>query len=257
VGSFGLILVCMVAARTSAMGANRLLDADLDRLNPRTAGRAIPAGRLTTGHVALAVAVSALVFILACGGFWLFYGNVWPVVLSVPVLLFLCGYPLLKRFSSLCHFYLGAALALSPPCAWLAITGGMSTVPVMLGLGVLCWTAGFDIIYATSDVESDRATGVRSIPSRLGLSRGLWVSRGSHVAAVGCFAALSWLSPDLQWVWLAAVSVSGVILVVEHRVVRADDLSRVNLSFFTLNGLIAVLLGLAGLGDALLAQAGG
>ena len=251
VAGFALILLCMVAARTAAMAANRLLDAELDAANPRTAARAVPAGRLSKRYVGLALATSAAGFVLAAAAFWPVYGNPWPLALSLPVLAFLCGYPLLKRFSALCHYYLGAALALSPPCAWLAVTGGLSIEPLLMAGGVLCWTAGFDVIYATADAEHDRHHGVHSLPGRLGVGRALWVGRATHVVAVAFLIALGLASPDLGGVWLAAVGVVAVLLVVEHRLVRPDDLSKVGLAFFTVNGVIAVLLGTAGIADAL------
>ena len=252
VASFVLILVCMVAARTVAMAANRMLDAQLDTLNPRTARRAIPAGQLARGWVALTASLFATAFVLACAGFWWIYGNVWPLALSVPVLAFLCGYPLLKRFTSLCHYYLGAALALSPICAWIAMTGGVAIEPFLMAGGVLCWTAGFDVIYATADHDSDVRHGVHSLPSRLGIGRALWASRGTHVVGVGFLLALGVISPLLGAIWFAAVGVVAALLVVEHRLVRPDDLSKVSLAFFTVNGVISTLLGTAGIVDALI-----
>ncbi len=252
VGSFGLILVCMVCARTVAMAANRLLDARLDALNPRTARRAIPAGQLDRGWVLLTTSLFATGFVVACGGFWWLYNNPWPLMLSVPVLAFLSGYPLLKRFTSLCHYYLGAALALSPICAWIAITGGVAIEPFLMAGGVLCWTAGFDVIYATADRDSDLRHGVHSLPSRLGIGRALLVSRLTHVAGVLFLIALGLASPLLGTVWFVAVGAVAVLLMVEHRLVRPDDLSKVSLAFFTVNGVISTLLGTAGIVDALL-----
>ena len=249
VWSFVLVAVCMVCARTVAMAANRLLDADLDRLNPRTARRAIPGGTLTRGYVLGLISLFAAGFVLSAAGFWWAYGNPWPVALSLPVLAFLCGYPLLKRFSSLCHYYLGAALALAPLCAWIAFTRGLAVEPLLVAAAVLCWTAGFDIIYATADHESDLRHGVHSVPARVGLRRALLVSRLTHVASLGFLIALGLASPQLGALWYAAVAVTAGLFVAQHAIVRPDDLSRVNVAFFTLNGLISVLLGTAGIVD--------
>jgi 4-hydroxybenzoate polyprenyltransferase len=182
VGQLALIVLCMVTARTVAMAANRLLDAELDRTNPRTARRAIPSGTLSRPFVLLALLTCAATFVASTAGFWLVYGNVWPVALSVPVLLFVCAYPLLKRFTRLCHYYLGAALALAPVCAWVAIAGSIAAPPLWMAAAVLCWTAGFDIIYACQDYESDVATGVFSVPSKLGIRGALWAARLTHEA---------------------------------------------------------------------------
>ena len=252
VWSFVLIVSSMVCARTVAMGANRLLDAELDKLNPRTAGRAIPAGRISKRYTVALIALFAAGFVAATAGCWVAYGNALPLLLSVPVLVFLCIYPLLKRFTSLCHFYLGACLALAPICAWIALTGSVAIEPLLMAGAVLCWTAGFDVIYATADRESDVRHGVHSLPARLGIGRSLLVSRGTHVASLACLMALGFVSGDLRAMWLAAVAAVGVLLMVEHALVRPNDLSRVNLAFFTLNGIISVLLGTAGIVDALL-----
>ena len=252
VGSFMLVLICMVAARTVAMAANRLLDAQIDALNPRTAKRAIPAGQLRPGWVLLTTSLFASGFIVACAGFWWLYGNPWPLILSVPVLAFLCGYPLLKRFTSLCHYYLGAALALSPICAWIAVAGEVAVEPLLMAGGVLCWTAGFDVIYATADRDSDLRQGVHSLPARHGLARSLWISRVTHAIGVLFLVALGVAAARLGMIWFIAAAAVALLLVVEHRLVRPDDLSKVSLAFFTVNGLISTLLGTAGIVDALL-----
>ncbi len=251
--SFVLVVVCMVCARTVAMAANRLIDAEGDRLNPRTARRAIPGGRLSRGYFLVMIALFAFGFGAAAAGFGVAYGNWWPSYLALPVLLFLCIYPLLKRFTALCHYYLGAALALAPLCAWIAFANGIAIEPLLMAAAVLCWTAGFDVIYATADYEHDRAHGVHSLPARLGIAWALVVSRLTHVAAVAMLGMLGWVSPELGLLWSSAVGVVAVLLVVEHMLVRPDDLSRVNLAFFTLNGVISLVLGAAGIADAVLA----
>jgi len=150
-GQLALILICMVTARTLAMAVNRLLDATLDATNPRTARRAIPAGALSRGFYWLIVGVCAAAFIGATTGFWWGYRNPWPFRLSVPVLLMLSAYPLLKRFTRFCHYYLGACLAIAPLCAWVAIRGSIDAPPFWMFGAVLLWTAVFDIIYACQD----------------------------------------------------------------------------------------------------------
>jgi len=251
-GQFALILACMVSARTVAMAANRLLDARLDALNPRTATRAIPSGRLSARfYVGVLVACSAC-FIAAAAMFWPLYRNPWPLYLAVPVLAFLAGYPLLKRFTTACHYYLGAALGLAPVAAWIAIRGDVAASPLVLGAGVMLWTAGFDIIYATLDIDVDRRTGLFSMPARWGLRGALWISRASHALAAACLAVTGILADRLGAIYLAAVGLAAALLVVEHLLVRENDLSRVNTAFFTINGIVSVLVGTAGIVDVLL-----
>lgn len=251
VGSFGLVLLCMVAARTAAMGANRYFDASIDATNPRTRGRAIPAGRLSSRYVAASTIVASLAFLVGCIGFGVLYDNWLPTLLGPGVLAFLCAYPFLKRFTSLCHYYLGAALSLSPVCAWIAIAGSVDVSPFVMAAAVLCWTAGFDVIYATADVEADREHGVNSVPAKFGIGTALWISRTTHVVAFGCLVLTGLASPQLGTIWFGAVTAVGVLLIVEHRLVKPNDLSKVGLAFFTVNGVIAVLLGTAGIIDAL------
>jgi 4-hydroxybenzoate polyprenyltransferase len=251
VGKLSLILVCMVTARTVAMAANRLLDAALDAKNPRTAGRAIPSGRLSARFFAAVTAACAFAFIAAAAGFWLIYSNSLPLLLSAPVLLFVAAYPLLKRFTRLCHYYLGAALALAPVSAWIAVAGSIAVEPILMAGAVLCWTAGFDIIYACQDYASDVVCGVFSIPSKLGVARALWISRLTHAACAALLIALGLYSPMLATLYFAGVAIAIALLVVEQSLVRADDLSKANLAFFTVNGAISVLLGISGIFDVI------
>lgn len=248
-GQLGLIVLCMITARTVAMAANRLIDAELDALNPRTIRRAIPAGRLSRGFVAAALLVCAGIFIFATSLFGFGYGNWAPLILSVPVLVFIAAYPLLKRFSRLCHYYLGAALALAPVCAWIAITGRLDLPPVLMGAAVLLWTAGFDIIYACQDYPSDLETGTFSIPAKLGIAPALWVSRLTHAGCVVMLVLLGLTSPQLGTLYFVGVGCAVGLLVVEHAMVTPDDLSKVTLAFFTMNGIISVLMGALGIAD--------
>jgi 4-hydroxybenzoate polyprenyltransferase len=252
VGKLAIVVVCMISARTAAMASNRLLDAELDKQNPRTARRAIPSGTLSSRFVGVAMMLAAGLFIGATALVWIVYRNIWPLVLSVPVLIFICAYPLLKRLSRLCHYYLGAALALAPICAWIAVSGGIAWPPVLMAGAVLCWTAGFDIIYACQDFESDCATGVVSVPARCGIARALWISRATHVVAMGLLVALGMHAPELAVLYFVGVVCAGILLVVEHALVRANDLSKVGLAFFTINGIISLLIGTLGVLDALL-----
>ena len=248
-GVLALILVCMVTARTVAMAANRLLDAALDARNPRTAGRAIPSGRLSKTFYTTILAACGVAFLAATAAFWFVYRNPWPAELSAPVLLFLTAYPFLKRFTRLCHYYLGAALALAPVCAWLAVRGSLAAPPLWMAGAVLCWTAGFDIIYACQDYRSDVECGVFSVPSRIGIGPALWIARLTHLVCVGMFVALGCSSPALATLYWIGVAVAVALLVIEHSLVRPDDLSRVGVAFFTVNGVISVLLGTLGIAD--------
>ncbi|MGB7161402.1 MAG: 4-hydroxybenzoate octaprenyltransferase [Tepidisphaeraceae bacterium] len=250
-GKLALVVVCMVAARTVAMAANRLLDAEIDARNPRTARRAVPSGRLSRAFVSGALALCAAVFVGATALFWTMYGNPWPLILSVPVLLFLASYPLLKRFTRLCHYYLGAALALAPLCAWIAIGGSLTWPPVIMAVAVLTWTAGFDIIYACQDYASDVACGIFSVPGKLGIGPALWVSRATHVVCAAALIAVGLVSPALSTLYFVGVGAAIALLIVEHTLVKPTDLSKVGLAFFTVNGIISLLVGTLGVIDVL------
>ena len=250
-GQVALILACMVLARTAAMSANRLFDADLDAENPRTQRRAVPSGRLSKAFVAATVLACAIGFVGVTAGFGVLYHNWIPLAASVPVLAFLCAYPFVKRFSRLCHYYLGTALAFAPVCAWIAIAGRVAVEPFLMAGAVMLWTAGFDVVYACQDYASDLATGIHSLPAKLGLKNALWAARLGHVACVGLLVTLGVVSPVLGVSYFSAVAAAAVLLVVEHAVVKPTDLSRVNLAFFTINGVISLLIGACGLIDVL------
>lgn len=240
--TFALIIWCMVMARTFAMAANRWMDARLDALNPRTAGRAIPSGKLSARFVLGVMGLCAGGFVLGTAGFWWMGHNPWPLVLAVPVLAYVGAYPLLKRFTRLCHYYLGGALALAPVCAWVAVSGGIAPPPWLMAGAVFSWTAGFDIIYACQDLAADRRQGLFSVPAKLGVAGALWVSRLTHLVCVGFLVALGIVTPSYSTFYFIGVAAAAGLLVVEHLLVRADDLSKVNLSFFTLNGILSLLL---------------
>ena len=246
-----LVIVCMVTARTVAMAANRLLDAELDAKNPRTARRALPSGSLSRRFVAMLLLICCAGFIAACAGFWFLDCNPWPAALSIPVLIYLCAYPLMKRFTRLCHYYLGAALALAPVCTWVAVAGRLDWPPVVMFVIVAAWTAGFDIIYACQDYASDIANGVFSVPAKIGIGRALWVSRTTHLLAAIMLIVLGHIIPQFGIFYFSGAGMAIGLLVIEQSLVRPNDLSKVNLSFFTINGVISVLLATLGIVDLL------
>jgi 4-hydroxybenzoate polyprenyltransferase len=228
------IVVAMVGARSAAMGFNRLADHEIDARNPRTAGRELPRGALRRAEVWAFVAFSAAVLVLAAAML-----NPLCLALSPVALAIVFGYSYTKRFTALSHLFLGLGLAVAPVGAWLAIRGEFATTPIVLGLAVLGWVAGFDTIYACQDVAFDRAAGLHSLPARLGVARALLVSRVLHVVAVGLLAFVYRLVP-LHPLYLAGVAGVAALLLYEHSLVRADDLSRVDAAFFAVNGWISL-----------------
>jgi 4-hydroxybenzoate polyprenyltransferase len=238
------ILLCMVFARSAAMAFNRLADRHFDAANPRTAGRHLPAGRLSAAAVWWFTGICSVGFI-ASTLLFLPLGNPWPLYLSVPVLLFVCGYSLTKRFTALSHFWLGASLLLAPVAAWIAIRGlaGPEDLlePLVLGGAVLFWVAGFDIFYACQDVDFDRRVGLRSVPAVLGVPASLRLAAVCHLIMLLLLGLLYWVaSPDLGWIYLTGLVAVALLLLYEHWLVRPDDLSRVNQAFFQVNGIISV-----------------
>ncbi len=246
---FGLIVLCMFLARTVAMTVNRLADARFDQSNPRTDSRAIPGGRLAPKFVYAIVILCAAGFIAATAGFWLVCGNPWPMILSPFVLMYLAGYSYTKRFTWLCHLYLGSALALSPIAAVIAIEPGYLHLaePWLLAGMVACWVGGFDVIYALQDVEHDRSLGLYSMPAMLGVGRALGVSRVLHVTAAACLLMLWHTSPLLGLVFLSASVLTVALLVLEHALVWRSKTHHINAAFLTVNGVISLLLGTAGI----------
>ena len=228
------ILVAMVAARSAAMGFNRLADQALDARNPRTAGRELPRGAIARSEVWVFVAASAATLVVASAMLNPLCLALSPVALAVVI-----GYSYTKRFTALSHLFLGLALAMAPVGAWLAIRGRFEATPVVLGLAVLFWVAGFDIIYACQDEAFDRAEGLHSLPARFGAARALGLARLFHVIAVALLAAVGALAA-LHPVYFAGVAAVAGLLVYEHSLVRADDLSRVDAAFFTVNGWISL-----------------
>jgi 4-hydroxybenzoate polyprenyltransferase len=256
IGQIALVILCMVAARSFAMTFNRIADAVIDARNPRTANRPLQTGRITPVQAWFFLAGSSVVFIGGCVGFDFLYANRWPVFLAVPTLVALAAYSYAKRVTSLTHWALSAAIGFAPVAAWIAVDPASLGWPAVMLMGVVCfWMAGFDIIYACQDVEVDRRDGLWSIPARLGVGPALLISRACHVATVGLLLAFGMLV-GLGWVYWLAVGVTAMLLAAEQAVVSPNNLSRVNLAFFTLNGCVSLLLGGATIVDVLLGGAG-
>ena len=239
------ILLCMVFARSAAMAFNRLADRDIDALNPRTAVRHLPSGQLSVAAVWLFTLVGCAGFI-GCTALFLLENNPWPIYLAVPVLLFLLGYSYTKRFTSLAHFWLGASLLMAPMAAWIAIRGvdSLWPIPLVIGLVVFFWVAGFDIIYACQDADFDREAKLHSIPARLGVPMALRLAAISHAMMLAMLVLLYLVasSPNgpLRWIYLTSVGCVTALLFYEHWLVRPNDLTRVNQAFFNVNVLISV-----------------
>jgi 4-hydroxybenzoate polyprenyltransferase len=243
-----LIVVAMVGARSAAMAFNRAVDADIDARNPRTAARHIPAGLLSRTFTWSFVVGSALVFFGAAAMLNRLCLQLAPIALAIVLV-----YSFTKRFTSSSHIVLGLALGIAPTAAWIAILGQLDLRILWLTAAVMFWTAGFDIIYACQDYEFDRREGLFSLPGRLGIAGALWVSRLLHVAMLVCLLMLVW-SFHLHLLSLAGVALVAILLAYEHRLVKADDLSRVNAAFFTVNGYVSVLFFLFWTADILLSR---
>ncbi|MEW6265530.1 MAG: UbiA-like polyprenyltransferase [Thermodesulfobacteriota bacterium] len=246
IGLVWWILVAMVGARSAAMGFNRIADARFDRLNPRTAGRAIPAGSLSLKTAAAFVVISSAVFVLAAA-------MISPLCfqLSFPVLAILFSYSYTKRFTSFSHLFLGLAISLAPLGAWIAVAGRFDWPILTLSLALLTYIAGFDILYACQDIEFDQKTGLHSIPARWGPGPALHVSALLHLLTF-VFLFLVLIAFDLSLVYFAAVVVIGLLLILEHKLVRPDDLTNINMAFFHVNSAVSVVLFLGMAGDELL-----
>lgn len=231
---FALIVLAMISCRSAAMAFNRILDRDIDAINPRTSMRAIPAGLLALGQVQLFFYISCGLFILAAGLL-----NPLALILSPLALLVTLGYSAAKRFTWLCHFILGLSLGIAPAAAWIAVTGTLHPAILPLVGAVMFWTAGFDLIYALQDDEFDRKQGLHSFPSRFGRKTALAASRISHLAAIGLMSLGVYLVGAGPLAWLG-VGFAAVLLAYEQSLVKPNDLSRVNLAFFTLNGFVSL-----------------
>jgi len=245
----------MVAARSAAMAMNRLIDRKIDAENPRTRSRHLPAGVLSVGSVAAFAAAASAGFVAAT---LLFLPNWLPLACSAPVLAFLISYSFAKRFTALSHFWLGAALMLSPVAAWITIRGNLvlgdlvdAAPPVVLGAAVLLWVAGFDVIYACLDVEFDVKTRLRSIPARFGVMGALRIAAVCHLGMIVALAALPVFCPLLGWIYWVGIAAVAALLVYEHALVKPDDLTRVNVAFFHVNAVVSIGLFAVGTVDML------
>lgn len=235
------IVLCMVFARSAAMAFNRLVDRKYDAANPRTANRHLPAGTLRVATVVLFTVLTSAGFIASTLIFYFRHpSNPWPLYLSVPVLLFVLAYSLTKRFTSLAHFWLGASLMLAPVAAWIAVVGleKMAT-PLLLGGAVLFWVSGFDILYACQDADFDKKAGLNSVPAKVGVRNALRIAAGCHAVMFLLLCLLPLANEHLRWVYGVGLLAVGGLLVYEHRLVKPDDLTRVNAAFFQVNGVIS------------------
>jgi len=248
--TLGKILLAMVGARSAAMAHNRLADRRLDAANPRTASRALPSGALSVGFVRVFLAASIVLFVAAAASL-----NRLALVLSPVALALLLVYSYTKRFTALSHLVLGLCLALAPVGAWIAVRGSLALLPILLGLAVLFWTAGFDVIYALQDEEFDRGAGLKSIPVRLGARGALLASAAFHLA-MGVLLVAVWRLSGSGWILLVGIAATVAALVYQHAIVKPGDLSRVNAAFFTANGFVSVTLAVCGIADVLTRSGG-
>ncbi len=231
------LTIAMVSIRSFAMGFNRIADLPFDRANPRTSGRPLVTGEITLGRAWLLCGISALVFVAACACI-----NSICLWLSVPALLFAGAYSLLKRFTPLCHYWLGATLGLAPLAGWLSVSPQNLGLPaILLFFAVTLWVGAFDIYYAFQDLDFDTEAGLHSIPAAYGPETALTIAGFSHIMT-SIFLLLLGLAAGLSLVWYAFWLGISLLLLVEHRIMRSRDLSRINMAFFTLNGIIAPLI---------------
>jgi 4-hydroxybenzoate polyprenyltransferase len=244
--TLGWVTLAMVGARSLAMALNRLIDAEIDARNPRTAVREIPAGLLSRSQVIAFCVAALLVFLIAVWQLDPLVRWLWPIPVAAFVL-----YPYTKRFTWLCHLALGLSTGLAPLGAWLAVSGDADPAPFMLWIAVALWIGGFDVIYATGDVDFDRREGLYSLPSRFGIGPALMVTRICHLLAVTLLVAVG-VTLGLGPAYYLGLAVVAALLGYENSIVSADDLSRVNVAFFTLNGVISVVFLTGVLADVLI-----
>jgi 4-hydroxybenzoate polyprenyltransferase len=228
------IVICMVTARSAAMGFNRLVDARFDAANPRTSSRELPAGRMSTTEAAIFVVLMSIAFVAAAAQLsWLCF------ILSPVALVVIFWYSLAKRYTWATQFFLGLAMAIAPVGGWLGAGGGAGLEPWLLGLAIALWVGGFDVLYACQDLDVDRRQQLKSIPVRFGVARSLWISRAMHIGTIGCLALLGFVA-GLGAVYFFGVAAVAGLLVYEQSLVSATDLSNVKLAF-DLNGYVGIL----------------
>jgi 4-hydroxybenzoate polyprenyltransferase len=230
------VIIAMISARTAAMSFNRLADHGLDAINPRTANRSLPAGRLSRRFALSITVIAALAFVGAAAML-----NRLCLVLAIPTLAILLGYSFAKRWTAAVHLWLGFSLGIAPIGAWIAVTGTIAVPPVILGAAVMLWVAGFDTVYSLQDEAFDRSHGLRSIPATFGPRASLWIARFFHLFALVGFTAFA-VAAGGGWLRFAAVAAAAILMGWQHRLIRADDLSAVDAAFFTANGLLSVVM---------------
>lgn len=229
------IIVCMVGARSAAMAFNRIVDARFDKENPRTRDRALPSGKINVGNYAVFLVASSALFIFSA---WML--NSLAFYLSPVALAIVFFYSLTKRFTAFSHFWLGLAISIAPVGAWVAIREEISFTSLLLGAAVVFWLIGFDILYSCMDIEADRINRLHSIPQRFGIETALKMALASHAVMVVFLLVLLEPTVLLGWVYLAGVVLVAGLLVYEHSLIKKDDLSKVNMAFFNVNGIISV-----------------
>jgi len=237
------IIIAMIGARSAAMGFNRLVDKKIDARNPRTKDRHLPSGRLGEKEISLFIGLFSLLFIYAAYSLNTLCFILSPVALAVVFL-----YSYTKRFTSFSHYVLGIALGLAPVGAWLAITGHFAWPPIVLGLAVVFWVAGFDILYALQDYEFDKGTELHSIPKLVGIKKALLTAKGSHIISFALMGYLAFLVP-LYFIYTAGLIVIAGLLTYEHSLLKSNDLSKLDMAFFRMNGVISIVFFVAVLGD--------
>jgi 4-hydroxybenzoate polyprenyltransferase len=233
------IVVCMIAARSAAMAFNRWADAEIDRANPRTAGRAIPAGLLSRKFTIGFTVVAAAVFLLGASRLNRLTLELAPLALAIVFF-----YSYAKRFTRWSHLVLGLALGIAPSAAWIAVRGSLDPRIVVLTAAVLFWVGGFDVLYACQDYEHDMQAGLHSIPQAFGLNAAFWIARAMHLAMLALLVVLIGLF-HLGWITAVGVIAVAMMLLYEHRLVSPQDLRRLNAAFFTMNGIISFVFFLA------------
>lgn len=241
----GLVLVCMVSLRSAAMAFNRYVDRDIDKLNDRTKNREIPAGIISTNKALAFVIGNILIFLLAC-----YLINPICFYLAPVAIIITLGYSYTKRFTYLCHFVLGLGLALAPVGAYIAVTSKFALIPILYGAIVMFWVAGFDIIYALQDEEFDRVNNLNSIPQKLGKAKALLLARALHFGVVALLIVAAYFCytnypGDLKYIFAIGNLAFICLLIFQHTLISEHDLSRINLAFFTTNGMASVMLGIS------------
>ena len=231
---FFWIVIAMAGARSAAMGFNRIVDARYDAKNPRTVNREIPRGVITQKQAWIFVVIASTALVLAS-----YFLNPLCFILSPVALFFVLFYSLTKRFTATAHIFLGIALGIAPLGAWIAMSGQWDWTAFMLGCAVLTWVSGFDIIYACQDYEFDRSEGLFSIPGKFGIANALWISRFLHATAIFflTYVGSHW---ELGWIYFAGVCIIATLLIYEQSLVHAHDLSKVNIAFMNMNGIISI-----------------